>query len=780
MIFKRKIIITTACITAAVSLLLAENSSIDNALNNAAVEQQERELKVSYLLQKANNNFLSKKYDKAADRYLTAISILSNTHPTTGKNKKRINEVRNSLALVYSNWAESLLNQASIESNNGDIDKAMELTKEAAKINPKLKDRVNQIQKQLRLKRAKLKFADISTDKEHKKLDEQKNYNLSVLYEQAKILYRKHDYDNAKSKLEEIIAIDPYDSKAIYYLNLLNRKIYDTGTDRKEEASDKRIGEVIWNSVQPDQTKSIKGERIDVENQTASKISKHDEDTSLEHKLNELIVPHISFDDVPVKDALMFLQEESKKIDPSGEGINLVIEIAEPNVSQENQEAVEDEEDTSSQAQNPNLYNVTLTESNIPLRTAIEHICEDAGVHFSVKKYAVFVSNTLIGNARLITKVFPADREKFGTILIDATVTPSTAVDLTDYFKARDINFPSGSSAVYDLRISRVIVRNTPEEIVKIQNHLEKLASTITPQVSIASKFIEVAQTDFDELGFEWAISKSNSNVSFPELSDANRSAYSSAIGNNAAGTPDRMFKLAVTQKNWDIAATLHALSQSSKSESLASPRVTTLNGYTTVIRVVTERYFPESWTEPEIVETTANDATTNWLISTVPEFGDVTDIGIVFKVTPFVCSDNYSIDLVLEPVVQKFVGYNDNYTYTANLEVSDGNNGSVVPVTYTQKMPIIANRSIKTRLRVYDGDTVVMGGALEDSTTKYNDKIPMMGDVPLVGRFFQSEIEDTEKTNLLIFTTVHLITSDGTLLRPLKRDGRPAFPDRF
>jgi Flp pilus assembly secretin CpaC len=738
-------------------ILTANNSAVNTILTKAAVEKQETELKFKYLLKKANDNFFEKKYKQAADQYLKAISILSNNYPKTDKNNKKITQIKRSLSLVYSSWAEQVLIEASVASETGKIEEAINLANQATEINHKLNPRVNRLKEKLNRKKIEFKFQKLSTDSKHNSKDTRKKYNISVLFEQGKILFSKNELNKSKDKFEEILIINPYNSKAIHYLNLINQKLYKDGQIRKNQINAQRIAETTWASVLPITSENFTGERIDFRSGEKLKISKKEERSSLEKMLNEIILPRIFFDDVPVADALIFIRDESVRLDPSGNGINLILKLDPAKATEE--------------------YNVTLEANNLPLKIAIRDICEDAGVSYEFKKYAVQVSSEAPLENVLITKVFPAEMEDFGTVLINAAITSSTAVDMKNYFIRRNVNFPENTDAsvFYDFRISRLIARNTPEELEKIKKILEKLDAAVNPQVSIAAKFIEVNQTDFEELGFEWAAAKEGSNVSFPELSSATRNAYNNALGTREAEQPDRMLKFAITKNGWDISAMIHAMSQTEKTETLSSPRVTTLNGHTTVIRVVTERYFPtaDGWSEPKIIETTANNATTTWFISAVPTFDTSTDIGIVLKVTPFVSSDNYTVDLILEPQIQTFIEYNEDYKYYITLP--DGTNQP-----YDQPMPVIGNRSIKTKLRVYDGDTVVMGGALTDRTSKYNDKIPIMGDIPLLGRFFQSEVEDVEKINLLIFTTVRLIMPDGTPLRPAKKDGKARFPDKF
>ena len=182
---------------------------------------------------------------------------------------------------------------------------------------------------------------------------------------------------------------------------------------------------------------------------------------------------------------------------------------------------------------------------------------------------------------------------------------------------------------------------------------------------------------------------------------------------------------------------------------------------------MVEQRYFPESWTEPEV--TAASDTQGGSFSPSIPEFSDATEIGVVFMVTPTVAADGYSIDLELEPEVVQFIGYDrefDNYDM-----VIDGFN-----VKGRLAMPILTERSVQTKVIVWDGETVVLGGMMKEELEKYEDKIPFLGDLPVVGRLFQSRGERSEKTNLLIFVTARLVNEAGQPVRANEVRGLPDF----
>ena len=90
--------------------------------------------------------------------------------------------------------------------------------------------------------------------------------------------------------------------------------------------------------------------------------------------------------------------------------------------------------------------------------------------------------------------------------------------------------------------------------------------------------------------------------------------------------------------------------------------------------------------------------------------------------------------------------------------------------------MPMISRRNLNVNVNVYDGETVVLGGMVDNTTISRVDKWPILGDLPLVGRFFQSHVEDVERKSLLVFVTARLVNNDGIPIRRNKNVGAPDF----
>ena len=136
--------------------------------------------------------------------------------------------------------------------------------------------------------------------------------------------------------------------------------------------------------------------------------------------------------------------------------------------------------------------------------------------------------------------------------------------------------------------------------------------------------------------------------------------------------------------------------------------------------------------------------------------------------VTPTVAADSYSINLSLRPDITELSGWDTHYNTTAIV----GNREQ--PLIYT--MPIFTRRFIQTELVIYDNETVVMGGLIQEKLQRFEDKIPLLGDIPVLGHLFTSRGEQSVKTNLLMFVNVRLVKPDGQPLRANEIRGLPDF----
>jgi len=129
-------------------------------------------------------------------------------------------------------------------------------------------------------------------------------------------------------------------------------------------------------------------------------------------------------------------------------------------------------------------------------------------------------------------------------------------------------------------------------------------------------------------------------------------------------------------------------------------------------------------------------------------------EIGPVLDVIPVVLSDGYTINLTLIPSVTEFNGYD-----TAP-DIPGVNVANVVQVPTI--LPRFTVRQVVTTVNIWDNQTVVLGGLISSSIQNQKDKVPVLGDLPLVGRLFQSQSKTSIKKNLMIFVTATIVDPAG------------------
>lgn len=149
-------------------------------------------------------------------------------------------------------------------------------------------------------------------------------------------------------------------------------------------------------------------------------------------------------------------------------------------------------------------------------------------------------------------------------------------------------------------------------------------------------------------------------------------------------------------------------------------------------------------------------------------------ETGPILDVVPYVLADGYTINLALIPSDTEFGGY-DQLTLpqvTGNLNV----------VQLPTVLPKFTVRQLVTTVNVWDNQTVVLGGLITSTVNSTKDKVPIAGDVPLLGRLFQSQSKVTQKNNLMIFVTATIVDPAGSRVHtddelPFAQSGVPVQP---
>ncbi len=254
------------------------------------------------------------------------------------------------------------------------------------------------------------------------------------------------------------------------------------------------------------------------------------------------------------------------------------------------------------------------------------------------------------------------------------------------------------------------------------------------------------------------------------------------------AGTTkqDDLLKLTAGLDGNAISMILHALSQKTSTDVLSAPKVVTKSGQEAIMKVVTEYIYPTSFevaSTPGVAAVGGAPAAPGATTVSPSDF-ETRDVGVILQVLPEVSADGQMINLMMNPQIvspPEWKNYGSKipqytqvtetsplppFTTTTRTVLLTDSKGNPIYLEQPMEQPLFKIRSISTSISIYNGATVVMGGMITEERVATFDKIPFLGDLPYLGRLFQSKGERTEKRNLLIFVTARLVDPAGRVVR--------------
>src|SRR5436305_3115688 len=484
---------------------------------------------------------------------------------------------------------------------------------------------------------------------------------------------------------------------------------------------------------------------------------------------------------------------------------------------------------------NPAEARITLTLNQIPLGEALRYIASQAGLKVKVEPYAVLILPLSEQSNELTTKEYRVPPGFIGSTVnvgvsaltrgptkagAGAAAPAGTGKDTQEttggqllvnregareFLESQGVPFPPGASAHFLPQSSRLIVRNTIDNLELVDALVEQASVAGPKQVEIESKFVEITQNNLKELGFDWLLGPFNitgnsgkivgaggapppanpANFPFPTTNQfpvtaGNRSgdfAISAnaidalLLGTGGAAVAPGSFGLAGVMTNPQFQVVIRALNQKKGIDLLSAPRVTTKSGQRAVIEIVREFRYATQYTPPQVPSITGGGGGTGTVsisvvTPTTPTAFETRNTGVTLEVEPVVGPDGVTIDLNLVPQVVEFEGF---INYGSPIF---GINPSIISSTVTPNIlltenvinqPVFSTRKVTTSVSVYDGSTVVLGGLMREDVQKTEDRTPIIGDIPIVGRLFRTNVDQHLKRNLVIFVTAHLVTPAGT-----------------
>jgi len=343
----------------------------------------------------------------------------------------------------------------------------------------------------------------------------------------------------------------------------------------------------------------------------------------------------------------------------------------------------------------------------------------------------------------------------------------------------RFIPTPQGADMLFDMKAHSLLVKNTRQNLAKVEEIIAALDIT-PPQVVIEARFISTGVSDLRELGLDWVLnSPLNVTHTMIQANGQPERAVRSRI-NSGAGITHTPFPGSGTGLNLTyqglltdpmFQAVLHALETSGKARTLSVPKVTTVNNRPAMMRVGEDfRYF-ETYDVQSVPSGQSPEGTTVYSSILVPVgTPSLEELGIELNVSPSVGADRRAISLHIIPSITEFVRYETFEVGTPNQNFNQNQQQSGVATSQTSvvRLPVFRKSIVETEVIVQSGETVVMGGLITSSETNERSGVPFLSSIPFLGRFFEHDSVQRSTQNLLIFVTATIISERGENLLPL------------
>lgn len=374
--------------------------------------------------------------------------------------------------------------------------------------------------------------------------------------------------------------------------------------------------------------------------------------------------------------------------------------------------------------------NVTIQLSSVPWDQALEMILKIKGLDKRLEGNILLVAPAEELTARetqlLQSKKQVSDLAPLTTANI--TVNYAKAQAMATILKSQDGGILSERGSVsVDERTNTLLLRDTQASIDEARSTIEALDIPVK-QVLIESRMVTVRDNVGEELGVRWGVTERDGDFTVSGSSNA----ADIAAGGVVPGVDNRMnvslpvtspagrigFQVASLLDGTILDLELSALESENKGEIIASPRITVANQ---------QEAYIEQGTEIPYVQATSSGATS-------VEFKKAV---LSLKVTPHITPDNRVI---------------------LDLVVTQDTRGETVS-TSTGPAVAIDTQEIKTQVLVENGETVVLGGIFQQLNTDDTSKVPLFGDLPVVGRLFKKTSTVYQKRELLIFVTPKIVT---------------------
>lgn len=463
----------------------------------------------------------------------------------------------------------------------------------------------------------------------------------------------------------------------------------------------------------------------------------------IKDQLNQTILEKVEFNSEPLSNVVRTIIIQARQRDPQGNGINVLIN---PGTF-----ALED-----GRVVDVGSLPITISPplTKVRLGEALEAVLNVAKppIEISIEDYAVVISLKTEEPPKLLLREFKLDPAVFARRLAElgfrveasasATNNHALAPALRGFFAQLGVDLDPnlGKSVFYHDRGGILLVRATREELDTIESALQVLNKP-TPQVNIKARFVEIPACLMDSV--------------LEDVLETNRPSNYGWASILSKAQADELTK---------------QLKAAPGSSFLSESEVTTVSGrqaqmQTGEMRTIATAINPKALSPPGITSTTKGGSNESLLITTNLVVGTMVDV------LPAIMSDGRNVALTVIPRMTEFLGYTD---------VKHPDNSVVVYVNGKKEKTAYPSPQLRTLQMTNsaifsDGMTLLMGIAPVERTTLFKSKVPLLGDIPGIGRLFRTESSQVSTNILLVFVTPEILNPAAPSITTVKgQEGVP------
>ncbi|MBE0535009.1 MAG: hypothetical protein IH624_05005 [Phycisphaerae bacterium] len=289
-----------------------------------------------------------------------------------------------------------------------------------------------------------------------------------------------------------------------------------------------------------------------------------------------------------------------------------------------------------------------------------------------------------------------------------------------------------------------------PEQFSRVRQALDNFIDRPARQIFIEGMVLEISELGLKDLGVDWQLRPYLKDDGTPIMSLKGGSAFSG----DSLDTLNLLIPDSSTFHNifsgkfqWDWQIQLRALIRSGKAQILSRPSVLTLDNRQSTIRVGKDIPIAQSFQGLNV-----NAATVSFSFDYLP-------IGILLNIRPRINESGKEVTMLIDTIVSARVPNED-----LEMRTTDGK-------TVLAKAPTVSTRRVQTYGRIANNTPLIIGGLVANEQISVKDKVPLLGDLPLLGAAFRSEKSETEKREVIIVLTPHVLPEHKEVRRSFPKD---------